>query len=86
MTQAISCGFCIDLNRSHGEKKMHCSKKNPPKLGNHRIIQKIHFFDGQFPKVIKKHSMYIADIKPTYFLHILTMKISKIYVRYVRYM
>ena len=54
MTQAISCGFCIDLNRSHGEKKMHCSKKNPPKLGNHRIIQKIHFFDGQFPKVIKK--------------------------------
>ena len=39
-----------------------------------------------FQKSSKKHSMYIADIKPTYFLHILTMKISKIYVRYVRYM
>jgi hypothetical protein len=34
----------------------------------------------------KKHSIYIAYIKPTYFLLILTIKISKIYVRYVRYM
>ena len=35
--QEISCGFCIDLNRSHGEKKVHCRKKTSEigKSSNH---------------------------------------------------
>ena len=68
------------------KKRASCMKKTR-KPARHSIIWKNDIFLISISKKSpKKHSIYIAYIKPTYFLLILTVKISKIYVRYVRYM